>query len=102
MDISFSKIAEVFGFAIDYTDGGNLRSYYPDFVAIDQEDVRWLLETKGQETEEVKHKDRAATLWCENASVLTGKPWRYLKVPQKEFEKLQPESLGDAAVLGEK
>jgi len=99
---TFSKLPEVFGYAIDYTDGGNLRSYYPDFVAIDQEDVRWLLETKGQETEEVKHKDRAATLWCENASVLTGKPWRYLKVPQKEFEKLQPESLGEAAVLGEK
>jgi len=61
---AFSKLPEVFGFAIDYTDGGNLRSYYPDFVATDQEDVRWLLETKGQETEEVKHKDRAAALWC--------------------------------------
>ena len=97
---AFSKLPEVFGFAIDYTDGGNLRSYYPDFVAIDQEDVRWLLETKGQETEEVKHKDRAAALWCENASVLTGKPWRYLKVPQKDFEKLQPESLAEVAVLG--
>ena len=46
------------------------------------------------------YKDRAATLWCENASVLTGKPWRYLKVPQKDFEKLQPESLAEVAVLG--
>ena len=99
---AFSKLPEVFGFAIDYTDGGNLRSYYPDFVAIDKEDMRWLLETKGQETEEVKHKDRAAILWCENASLLTGKPWRYLKVPQKEFEKLQPESLTEVAVLGAK
>lgn len=33
-------------------------------------------------------------------SLLTGKPWRYLKVPQKEFEKLQPESLAEVAVLG--
>jgi type III restriction enzyme len=97
---AMSKLPEVFGFAIDYTDGGNLRSYYPDFIAIDQEDVHWLLETKGQETEEVKHKDRAAALWCENASLLTAKPWRYLKVPQKEFEKLQPESLAEVAVLG--
>ncbi|MBI4523774.1 MAG: DEAD/DEAH box helicase family protein [Deltaproteobacteria bacterium] len=96
---AFSKIPEVFGFTIDYTDGGNLRWYYPDFVAVDSEGGRWLLETKGQETEEVKHKDRAATLWCENASALTDKPWRYLKVPQKEFEKLQPELLADLAVF---
>jgi type III restriction enzyme len=97
---AFSKLPEVLGFAIDYTDGGNLRSYYPDFVAVDSEGARWLLETKGQETEEVKHKDRAASLWCENASILTGKAWKYLKVPQKEFEKLQPELLAEVAVLG--
>jgi type III restriction enzyme len=96
---TFSKLPEVFGFAIDYTDGGNLRSYYPDFMAVDREGTRWLLETKGQETEEVKHKDRAAALWCENATDLTDKTWKYLKVPQKEFEKLQPESLADVAVL---
>jgi len=40
-----------------------------------------------------------ATLRCENVTLLTGKPWRYLKVPQKEFEKLQPESLGELVVL---
>lgn len=96
---TFSKLPEVFGFAIDYTDGGNLRSYYPDFVAVDDEGVFWLLETKGQETEEVKHKDRAAALWCENGSLLTDKTWKYLKVPQKEFEKLQPESLAELAIL---
>lgn len=96
---AFSKLPEVFGFAIDYTDGGNLRSYYPDFVAVDKEGTCWLLETKGQETEEVKHKDRAAALWCENASTLTGKAWKYLKVPQKEFEKLQPQSLAELSVL---
>ena len=62
--------------------------------------TNYTTRNKGQETEEVKHKDRAATLWCENASVVTGKPWRYLKVPQKEFEKLQPESLAEVAVLG--
>lgn len=96
---AFSKIPELFGFAIDYTDGGNLRSYYPDFVAVDNDGVRWLLETKGQETEEVKHKDRSATIWCENASALTDQARRYLKVPQKDFEKLQPELLADLAVF---
>lgn len=100
---AFAKLPEVFGFAIDYTDGaGNLRSYYPDFVAVDEHGTNWLLETKGQETEEVKHKARAATFWCDNATKLTGKAWKYLKVPQKEFEKLQPDALADLAALAGK
>lgn len=91
-----AKLPEVFGFAIDYTDGaGNLRAYYPDFVAIDAQGTNWLLKTKGQETEETKHKDNAATLWCENVSQLTSKAWKYLKVPQEEFERLHPETLAD-------
>lgn len=65
------------------------------FVATDEHDSYWILETKGQETEEVKHKDRAAFLWCENASIFTKKAWRYLKVPQKEFEKLHPDTLAE-------
>ena len=97
---SFAKLPEIFGFAIDYTDGaGNLRSYYPDFVAIDTSGTYWLLETKGMGTEDVKYKDYAATLWCENASTLSGKLWKYLKVPQKEFERLQPETLADLGAL---
>ena len=31
----------------------NLRSYYPDFVAIDNKQTRWMLETKGAEDLEV-------------------------------------------------
>jgi type III restriction enzyme len=88
---SFSKLPMAFGFSIDYTDGAmNLRSYYPDFVAVDSHGTRWLLETKGQETAEVKHKDAAAVLWCANASELTGATWKYQKVPQDAFQLLQP------------
>ena len=50
------------------------------------------METKGLEDVKVAYKDRAARLWCENASVLTGTPWAYLKVLQTEFEALRPES----------
>jgi hypothetical protein len=83
-----------FGFSIDYTDGAmNLRSYYPDFVAMDDKGTRWLLESKGAETGEVAHKDAAATQWCENATALTKTNWKYLKVPQKAFETLQPTRL---------
>jgi len=51
------------------------------------------------ETEEVKHKDRAATNWCENVTTLTEKTWKYQKVPQKDFERLQPDSLSDLAAI---
>lgn len=71
----------------------NLRSYYPDFVAVDTDGRHWLLETKGAETSEVVYKDSAATQWCANATQLTGTQWSYVKIPQKGFETLQPSRL---------
>lgn len=97
---AFAKLPEQFGFSIEYTDNAaNLRYYYPDFVVRLEDGERWLVETKGAETLEVAHKDRAATLWCENATMLTDTPWQYLKVPQKEFVKLQPSEFADLEVL---
>ena len=87
------KLPEQFGFVIEYTDAiGNLRHYEPDFVAVLADGTHNLIETKGQEDVNVAHKDRAAKLWCENATLLTGQPWAYLKVRQSEFDRLQPTS----------
>jgi type III restriction enzyme len=98
--MAFSKLPRAFGFAIEYTDTSmNLRNYEPDFVAIDRKGVHWLLESKGQENVDVLRKDVAAVRWCENASALTDKQWRYAKVPQKNFEMLQPSRLADLAAL---
>ena len=47
----------------------------------------------------MKHKDRAAQLWCENASVLTGTEWVYAIVHQKEFEKLRPDEFSDLVAM---
>lgn len=80
---SFAKLPRRFRFTIEYTDSAtNLRYYEPDFVAVDLDGSRYVIETKGQENIDVAHKDRAATIWCENASLLTGVIWLYLKVPQ--------------------
>jgi type III restriction enzyme len=100
-DVSaFAKLPQSFGFSIDYTDSGmNLRSYYPDFVAIDRKQTHWILETKGAEDLEVSYKDRAASQWCENATQLSGTRWQYLKVGQKVFETLQPTKLEHLAAL---
>jgi type III restriction enzyme len=97
---SFAKLPQIFGFSIEYTDAAmNLKSYFPDFVALDDEGTHWLLEAKGQENIDVIRKDNAATRWCENATALTGTLWRYVKVPQKDFEALRPSRLADLAAL---
>lgn len=97
---AFCKVPDEFGFSIEYTDGSaNLRNYFPDFVAVGTDGTHWLLETKGAETEEVRHKDQAARLWCKNATELTGTLWKYLKVRQKAFNELQPDALTDLQAL---
>jgi type III restriction enzyme len=94
--IRFAKLPGRFGFAIEYTDSAaNLRYFEPDFVAVDGDNLRHLIETKGLEDIDVAHKDRAAAIWCENATRLTGTAWCYVKVPQAEFGKLQPSDLAD-------
>ena len=94
--LAFSKLPQQFGFSIEYTDNNaNLRYYYPDFVVKTTANHMWLVETKGQESIEVRYKDTAARIWCENASALTGEPWRYIKVPQKEYRMLQPVEFED-------
>jgi type III restriction enzyme len=100
-DVSaFAKLPRAFGFTIEYTDTAvNLRNYEPDFAAVDKSGTHWLLETKGQENVDVLRKDLAAMRWCETASKLTETKWRYVKVPQKEFEVLQPARLSDLAAL---
>src|SRR5204863_5406258 len=93
---AFSKLPQQFGFSIEYTDNNaNLRYYYPDFVVKTDIEEMWLIETKGQESLEVAYKDRAAQMWCENATILTSRQWRYVKVPQNEYLKLQPVEFAD-------
>jgi len=94
------KLPRAFGFTIEYTDPSmNLRNYEPDFVAIDESGTHRLLESKGQENVDVLRKDVVAIRWCENASKLTENTWKYVKVPQKEFEALQPTRLAELMAL---
>lgn len=58
-----------------------------------------LIETKGREDPDLAHKDRAARLWCQNATQLTGQEWGYLKVPQAGFDRLQPAEYGELVVF---
>ena len=96
---SFAKLPESFGFCIQYTDNlANIRNYYPDFVARLNDGSHWLLETKGREDVEVRLKDNAALNWCDAATNLTGVSWQYMKVMQRDFENLQPDSFADLQI----
>lgn len=99
--LRFAKLPEQFGFSIEYTDNaGNFRNYEPDFVVLTSDGTNNIVETKGLEDVNVANKDRAAQLWCENTSRLTGKPWAYLKVLQTEYNHLQPTRFDDLLILG--
>ena len=99
----FAKLPEQFGFAIEYTDNmGNLRYYEPDFVVLTSDGTHYIAETKGLEDINVANKDRAAQLWCENTTQLTGKPWAYVKVLQTAYKQLQPTRFEDLLVLEQK
>jgi len=98
--VRFAKLPDLFAFAIEYTDAaGNLRYYRPDFVAVLGDGRHYVVETKGREDVDVVHKDRAAMLWCENATMLTETEWAYVKVPQKDFEGLQADEFADLMVF---
>jgi len=89
--LRFSALAESYTrFRVDYLSAkGAIRFYYPDLVAVQQTPsglVSWILETKGQENENVTHKDASMDRWCELISNQTGQTWRYLKVPQARFD----------------
>lgn len=96
----FAKLPEQFGFAIDYMDSvSSLRYYEPDFVVVLRDGTHYLAETKGREDPDVGFKDRAAAIWCENATLLTATAWRYIKVQQKDFDKLEPNEFADLSAL---
>jgi type III restriction enzyme len=100
--LRFAKLPEQFGFAIEYTDNaGNFRHYEPDFVVLTNDGRHHIVETKGLEDVNVVNKDRAAELWCENTTRLTGKPWAYRKVLQTAYAQLQATTFADLLVLGQ-
>lgn len=86
----FASLPRQIGFTIRYTDSvNNLRRYNPDFVLITTSGISYLIETKGREDIDVRFKDEAAERWCIATTNLTGREWRFLKIPQKTFEAVQ-------------
>jgi type III restriction enzyme len=89
-------------FRIDYLKpSGAIGFYHPDWVVIqktDKGEVNWIIETKGRKWEGTEEKDLAMSQWCERITARTGKPWKFKRVNQIEFNKRKGFNLAD--VLG--
>lgn len=93
--LRFAKLPERNSkFFIEYinSDGG-VGFYYPDFVLVQEnqtnQEIHWLIETKGYEDENVSLKDAATIEWCKNISNKLGDKWKYKKIPDAEFRRLE-------------
>ena len=75
--LAFAKNEPAVRFEIPYLSAaGGLRYYRPDFVVRTPQGM-YVVETKGLETLEVPRKDRRVAAWCETATALAGREWRY-------------------------
>ncbi len=88
-------------FRVDYLKpSGAIGFYHPDWVVVQKaanDEVNWIIETKGRVWEGTEAKDDAIRYWCEQVSKSTGKPWRYARVNQPIFDTQKPKTLQEAA-----
>jgi type III restriction enzyme len=90
-------------FRVDYLKpSGAIGFYIPDWVVVqrtDEGEVNWIIETKGRVWEDTQHKDKAIRAWCEEVSKATGAKWRYLRVNQRDFQRISPKSFSDLVAV---
>jgi len=83
---------ERFGFSLTYYEANRPRQYYPDFIVFsldrDGREVVWIAETKGEIRPNTALKAEAARSWCERISRTSHGSWRFLFVPQREFDRV--------------
>lgn len=92
--LAFSKIVPKIGFFVEYRNSdGNLKLYYPDFVILTDKNEHLIVETKGREDVDVKHKDKRMKLWCEDATKITKSKWTFMRINQEDFEKYRFKSI---------
>ena len=82
---------------VDYLKStGAIGFYHPDFIVIQkkgQNEINWIIETKGRVWKDTEAKDEAITYWCNQMSVKTGHSWKFKRVNQKDFEKYRTNKL---------
>ena len=86
-------------FRIDYLKpSGAIGFYHPDWVVVQKTgkgEVNWIIETKGRKWEGTEEKDLAMSQWCERITERIGKPWRFKRINQVDFNRQKPTRLAD-------
>ena len=89
-------------FRVDYLKpSGAIGFYHPDWVVVHrvgEEEVNWIIETKGRVWEGTTAKDEAIRDWCERISDSTRCMWQYLRVNQAVFDVARPSKMADLAM----
>lgn len=89
-------------FRVDYLKpSGAIGFYHPDWVLVQRTpdgEVSWIIETKGRVWEGTAAKDEALKTWCSRVTAATGRPWRYTRVNQPEFERTRASTLEELIV----
>ena len=87
-------------FRIDYLKPSGASFYHPDWVVVqktDKGEVNWIVETKGRKWEGTEEKDLAMSQWCERITERIGKPWRFKRINQVDFNRKKPTKLADCS-----
>ena len=91
-------------FKVDYLKlSGAIGFYHPDWIVVQKTDVgevNWIIETKGRVWEGTEQKDRAMKHWCDQMSAITKDHWRYARVNQTDFERVEAETLSHFVTSG--
>lgn len=66
------------GFRMQYAFEGKTPYYYPDFLVRQTDGALWVVETKGSVRERDRAKQARAESYCDQLTIATGTPWRYL------------------------
>jgi len=89
------NMPQTLGLLISYVDkDGFVKNYEPDFV-VKHKNGMFIVETKGREDVDVKFKDQRAEVWAKSVSELTKKDWKFIRVNQDKFIKMNPNKLAD-------
>jgi len=84
-------------FRVDYLKlSGAIGFYHPDWVVVqktDNEEVNWIIETKGRIWPGTNVKYEAITDWCERMSAQTKTTWKFAPINQSDFEWRKPKTL---------
>ena len=95
---AFAKNNDAIGFRIDYQNAdGGISNYVPDFLVRADDDVTWIIETKGREDLDDPRKWDRLKQWCEDATAADdGRVYKPLFVSEPDWDKYPVSSFREA------